>query len=85
MNNRINPISPCNFQGNYTVYGKQNKKVDFLYNKVVNAVNEHKVPSVFFLGPEDKIVLSPSTEKSENLLLKTLKNLGIKFSKEAEK
>jgi len=81
--NKIQSITPYSFKGtNYTVYGKQNKKVDYLYNKVSEVVNEHKVPAEFFLGPEDKIVLSPNTNKAKSLLQKSLDKLGIKFSKE---
>lgn len=85
--NRIHSITPCNFQGkyNYTVYGKQNKQVKYLYNQVLDVVAENKVPSTFFLGPEDKIVLTPATKKSESIVTKTLDKLGIKFSKEVEK
>lgn len=85
--NRINSIIPCSFQGkyNYTVYGKQNKQIPYLYNQVCDMVAENKVPSIFFVGSEDKIVLTPSTKKSENIVVSTLKQLGIKFSKEAEK
>ena len=85
--NKINSISPCNFTGagNYTVYGKQNKDVKLLYNKVVDVVNEHKIPSTFFMGPEDKIVLSPQTKQSRNIVIEALDKLGIKFSKEIKK
>ena len=85
--NRINSITPCSFQGkyNYTVYGKKNKHIQYLYNQVRDVVAENKVPSTFFVGPEDKIVLTPSSKKSENVVVSTLKQLGINFSKEAEK
>lgn len=85
--NRIHSITPCNFQGkyNYTVYGKQNKQMTYLYNHVQDLVSEHKIPATFFLGPENKIILNPATEKAENIVTKTLNKLGIKFSKEAEK
>lgn len=81
--NKIQSITPYNFKGaNYTVYGKQNKKVDYLYNKVSEMVIEHKVPAEFFLGSEDKIVLSPQTTKSKSFVQKSLNKLEIKFSKE---
>lgn len=84
--NRINSITACSFQGtNYTVYGKQNKHVKYLYNNVKDLVSEHKIPATFCLGEEDKIILSPAAKNAENMLTKTLDKLGIKFSKEVEK
>lgn len=85
--NKVHSISPCTFTGasNYTVYGKQNKQIHYLYNHVVDVVKEHKVPAEFFMGPEDKIVLSPQTKQAKNLVTEALNKLGIKFSKEVEK
>lgn len=83
--NKINSITPCNFQGNYTVYGKQNKQIKYLYNNVRDIISEHKVPATFFMGPEDKITLTPTNKTAENNVIKALNKLGIKFSKDAEK
>lgn len=85
--NSINSITACNFQGtNYTVYGKQNKHVKYLYNSVRDIVSEHKIPATFCMGgTEDKIILSPVAKNAESVLTKTLDKLGIKFSKNVEK
>lgn len=84
--NKIHSITPYNFKGanNYTVYGKQNKPIHYLYNQVVDIVRENKVPAVFFMGPEDKIVLSPQTNTVKTRVADTLNKLGIKFSKEID-
>lgn len=85
--NKVHSINPYSFKGasNYTVYGKQNKQIHYLYNQVVDVVKENKVPATFFMGPEDKIVLSPQTKQAKTLVSEALNKLGIKFSKEVEK
>ena len=84
--NKINSITPYSFKGNkYTIYGKENKDVKFLYNQVSNVVKETKVPAVFFCGPQDKIVLNPQTKNAKNSLIETLNKIGIKFTNDTTK
>lgn len=85
--NKVHSINPYSFKGasNYTVYGKQNKQVRYLYNQVSDLVKETQVPATFFMGPEDKIVISPQTKNAKKSVSEALNKLGIKFSKETEK
>lgn len=84
--NKIYSITPYSFKGNnYIIYGKQNKNVQYLFNKVSDVVKEEKIPATFFNGSEDKIVLTPQTKKAKNTLVETLGKFGIKFTDDTVK
>lgn len=70
---RISPISPVNYTG-IKIDAKENNEVQYLYNKVLDVVNEEKVGGVF--GVKD---ITLNTDKPT--VIDKLKQFGIKFIK----
>lgn len=71
--------SPVYTGYNYTILGKQNRKVPYLFNKVTDAIKGKGIPAEFRLG-EDIIKLSPYSKDTAHALKKTLKGYGIRFA-----
>lgn len=70
---RISPISSVNYTG-IKIDAKENNEVQYLYNKVLDVVNEEKVGGVF--GVKD---ITLNTNKLT--VMDKLKQFGIKFTK----
>ena len=67
---RVNKVS---FTG-IKIYGKDNKDVKFLYNKVLDTVQKEKLSAVF----KNDVVELPTSNKLKEILQK----LGIKFKED---
>lgn len=69
----IRPINNTTFTG-IKVYPQQNKDVKFLYNKLLDTVQQQKLPATF----KTDVVELPSNNKLKDILAK----FGIKFQED---
>ena len=78
----ISAINNTSFDSRYTykINGKENKEVKFLYNKVVDSIQEKGVSGVFETG-KDMITLSTESKQTASVLDKAFEKLGIKLTK----
>lgn len=79
---RVNAIDKTSFDARYTykINGKENKEVKYLYNKVLDSIQEKGVSGNFELG-KDVITLSTESKTTATFLDNAFEKLGIKLTK----